>query len=178
MNGCKDSRDCRGNLTEHQWVNILMAQMQERNHAWHQMRARSMQYTLWILGLAVAASWHLLQDPCDGLVQRLAVTVLVIALGTVSFYFLYALNQGVKNNKRALISIETELGLHDEQNPILPGAYKKKRNGKNAHFISLYALLLVTLLYLLLAIWVPVYTPNKTSMDSETNTKQTSEVTK
>ena len=60
---------------------ILVAQINERYQAWHHMRARSMQFTLWILGLAVAASWNLLQDPSGHHSQRIAATGLVLLLG-------------------------------------------------------------------------------------------------
>lgn len=147
-----------------QQFQVLMAQMQERNQAWHHMRARSMQFTLWILGLAVAASWHLLQNPCDGLGQKVAMTGLAIALAFVSFYFLQALNRGVHKNKQALINVERELGLHDDAKPVLPSEYQNENHGWSSHFKTLYALLLVMLLYLLAAIWLPVWNPNKTSI--------------
>ncbi len=151
-------------------------QLQERNHAWHEIRARSMQFTLWILGLAVAASWHLLQEPCDGLRQKLAVTVLVIALSLVSVYFLQALARGTKKNRDALITIETELGLHDAESPTLPKEYKQPKTGWSAHFLTLYALLAVTGLYLLAAIWLPTCPPNKAFVSKDTNPQQTEKV--
>lgn len=165
-------------LTDDQRFNVLIVQMQERNQAWHKMRERSMQFTLWILGLAVAASWHLLQNPCDGLGQKCAMTGLAVALAVVSFYFLQALNRGVGKNKEGLINIERELGLHDDKRPVLPEEYQKVKHGWSSHFRTLYALLVVTLLYLLAAIWVSAWNPNKTSIDNETHKKQTNEVMK
>ncbi len=154
------------NMNDDQQFQVLMAQMQERNHAWHQMRARSMQFTLWVLGLAVAASWHLLHTPCEGIHQKIVISVLALSLAMVSIYFLKALSGGAQRNKQALINIETELGLHAEEKPILPEKYKKVKNGWSAHFITLYLLLAVTLLYLLLTIWMPVYGPNKPYINS------------
>jgi len=59
-------------FTDNQKVQILLSQMNERNQAWHKMRERSMQFTLWILGLAVAASWRLLQSPSSVIWQKAA----------------------------------------------------------------------------------------------------------
>ena len=49
------------NLNDDQKFQVLIAGLAERYNAWHQMRARSTQFTLWILGLAIVVSWKLIQ---------------------------------------------------------------------------------------------------------------------
>lgn len=147
-------------LSDDQRFQVLMAQMNERYQAWHHMRARSMQFTLWILGLAVAASWKLLQEPCSGVSQRIAATALVLLLGGAAMYFLKSLQQGVRTNREALINVETALHAHDRgsylsDKAILPDEYKDARPRASSHFLTLYALLAVTSIYLLAAIWFP-----------------------
>jgi len=152
--------DPRLQLSEDQRFQFLIAQMNERYQAWHHMRERSMQFALWIMGLSIAASWHLLQEPCSGAPQRLAVTALVLSLGCAAGYFLKSLACGVRANREALINIETALGSHAQGvflagKAILPPEYKDTRVRPSSHFLTLYVLLAVTALYLLAAIWIP-----------------------
>jgi hypothetical protein len=147
-------------LTDDHRVQVLLAQMNERYSAWHQMRSRSMEFTLWILGLSVAASWNLIQEPCHLLPQRIAATVFVIALGGAAAYFLLSLARGVRTNREALINVETALGAHGQgiflrHKSVLPPEYKDSKPRASAHFFTLYALLLTTAVYLLAAIWLP-----------------------
>ena len=147
-------------LKEDQRIQILVAQMNERYQAWHHMRDRSTQFTLWILGLAVAASWKFLQEPSDNLIQKAAATILVLLLGGAAFYFLKSLAGGVRTNREVLIKIETALGVHSRgtilhDKVILPPEYKDMRPRPSAHFCTLYVLLLVISIYLLTAIWIP-----------------------
>lgn len=147
-------------LTDDQRFQVLMAQLTERYQAWHQMRTRSMEFTLWILGLSVAASWNLLQEPCDLLPQRIATTGFVFALGGAAAYFLLSLARGVRTNREALVNVETALGTHQEDaflghKSVLPPEYKNAKARASAHFFTLYALLLTTAVYLLAAIWLP-----------------------
>ena len=132
-----------------------MAQLQERYRAWHEMRSRSMKFTLWVLGLTIGASWHLLQNPCECFGQRLALSGLVVALGVASFYFLTSLSRGVQTNRKALISVETDLCLHAQEKPVLPKEYQSTKRRWSSHFLTLYGLIIITGLYLLLSIWIP-----------------------
>ena len=148
-------------LNDDQRFQVLMAQLAERYAAWHHMRARSMQFTLWILGLAVAVSWKLLQEPWSDLYQRTAATLLVLMLGGASLYFLTSLARGVRKNREALINIETALGNHRSgaylrAKAVLPAEYMDTKPRASSHFRTLYVLLTVTSVYLIAAIWSPV----------------------
>ncbi len=154
-----DSPQCL-QLSEEQRFQVLMAELNERYQAWHHMRARSMQFTLWILGLSIAASWKLLQEPCGNLLQRVAATAFVLLLGAAAAYFLKSLARGVRTNREALINVETAIGTHHQGaflagKAILPTEYKDTRPRPSSHFRTLYALLAVTSIYLLAAIWFP-----------------------
>lgn len=155
-----DRPACLVTLSDDQRFQVLMAQLGERYSAWHQMRSRSMQFTLWILGLAVAVSWKLLQEPCADSYQRIAATVLVLSMGGASLYFLTSLARGVQKNREALINVETALGNHAtgqflQERAVLPAEYTDTRPRPSSHFRTLYTLLTVTFLYLLAAIWSP-----------------------
>lgn len=147
-------------LTNEQRFQVLMAQLQERYAAWHQIRSRSMQFTLWILGLAIAGTWNLLQNPCSFYQQRFASSALVLLLAFTATYFLASLARGARTNREALINIETALGNHKNRQfladkPLLPVEYQDTKPRASSHFRTLYALLAVTSLYLLVAIWLP-----------------------
>lgn len=157
-------------LGENQRVQILVAQMNERYQACHQLRDRSTQFTLWILGFAVAASWWLLQEPSGNLFQNVAATALVLILGFSAFYFLKSMGGGFRKNREVLINIETALGLHTrgtilQDKIILPPEYKNTKPRASAHFSTLYVLLLITSIYLLSAIWIPLLLSKRQSQN-------------
>ena len=147
-------------LTQEQQFQVLMAQLQERYSAWHHIRERSTQFTLWIVGMAIALSWKLIENPCANVTQRIAATLLVTLLSAVSVYFLGGLATGCKHTRNALIRVETALGNHTENyylhgDALLPRQYESTKTRPSSHFLTLYALLTVTASYLLFAIWVP-----------------------
>lgn len=148
-------------LSQEQQFQVLMAQLQERYTAWHHIRARSTQFALWIVGMAIALSWKLIETPCANVPQRIAATVLVTLLAAVSVYFLSGLATGCKHTRKALIRVETALGNHEpncylQGEALLPNQYKSTKARPSSHFLTLYALLTVTAGYLLFAIWMPV----------------------
>lgn len=155
-----DEGNDNAGLTNDQHFQVLMAQLEERYAAWHQIRSRSMQFTLWVLGLAIAGTWNLLQNPCSFYQQRFASSALVLLLAFTATYFLASLARGARTNREALINIETALGNHKNgqflsDKPLLPVEYKDTKPRASSHFRTLYTLLGVTSLYLLVAIWVP-----------------------
>jgi len=152
-------------LSQEQQFQVLMAQLQERYVAWHHIRARSTHFTLWIVGMAIVLSWKLIESPCPNVPQKITVTVMVILLSTVSIYFLSGLATGCKHTRRALIRIETALGAHEPNyylhgEALLPNQYKNTKTRPSSHFLTLYALLTVTVGYLLFAIWMPLQNAN------------------
>ena len=47
-------------LDDNQKLQVLMIGLQERYHASHQIRGRSIQFALWISGMAIGLSWLLI----------------------------------------------------------------------------------------------------------------------
>lgn len=157
-------------LTQEQQFQVLMAQLQERYNAWHLIRSRSTQFALWIVGMAIALSWKLIETPCANIPQRVAATILVTLLAIVSVYFLSGLATGLKQTRKALIRIEEALGTHEpnyylQGEALLPCQYKSTKVRLSSHFLTLYALLAVTASYLLFAIWVPVHGTTRNPKD-------------
>lgn len=147
-------------LNGDQKIQVLLAQMNERCQAWHHMRDRSMQFTIWILGLEIAASWKLLQGTGDGPAYKIVVTALAVILGIAAFHFLKSIDAGARSNRKTLVKIETALGLHSigsfsANASLLPSHYKDTKLNVNAHFVTLYILLLTATLFLLGIIWIP-----------------------
>lgn len=148
-------------FTHDQKIQILLSQMNERNLAWHNMRDRSMRFTIWILGLSIAASWQLLQQPCDCTWQKFAVTALIVILGSAALHFLRGLSAGASANRKVLINIEAALGLYDEGaflpgRSLFPSAYKDSKASLNDHFSTLYILITAVCVFLLIAVWLPI----------------------
>jgi hypothetical protein len=170
MNKNKNKKSCVVKLTQEQQFQVLMAQLQERYNAWHLIRSRSTQFALWIVGMAIALSWKLIETPCANIPQRVAATILVTLLAIVSVYFLSGLATGLKHTRKALIRIEEALGTHEpsyylQGEALLPNQYKSIKVRLSAHFLTLYALLTVTASYLLFAIWVPVHGTTRNPKD-------------
>ena len=170
MNDNKNGNIGMVELTQEQQFQVLMAQLQERYTAWHHIRGRSTQFSLWIVGMAIALSWKLIEIPCANVPQRIAATVLVTLLAAVSIYFLSGLATGMKHTRKALIRIEAALGNHEpnyylQGKALLPSQYKSTKTRPSSHFLTLYALLSVTAGYLLFAIWVPVHGTTQNTKD-------------
>ena len=161
-------------LNNDQKFQVLMVQLQERYTAWHNMRERSTKFTLWILGMAIALSWNLLKEPSMSLSQKVAITLLVLSLGAVSWYFLWAINRGCNSNRKSLLNVETALECYNPNEflngkALLHSEHKSTKSGLSNHFKTLYALLLITLLYLISAIWVPIENHQKVNHPDKSN---------
>lgn len=179
MNKEKTSEHETAPLSSEQRFQVLMAQLNERYQAWHHMRERSMTFTLWILGLAIAVSWKLLSAPCSSMLQRIALSVFTLALGAAAFHFLKSLARGVHNNRCALINVETALEVHQQgrhlpDKAILPKEYTTTKPRASAHFFTLYILLAITGAYLMASIWLPL-TPKKVQPNNSPQVSKTTQ---
>lgn len=145
-------------LDHQQKFQVILAQLQERYDAAHKMRARGVQFTLWISGLAVGLSWILINKGPLPLTQQVGVTMLAAALAFGAIYFLSALAKGFHKNRQAMIRLESALGLHSEgvftsQGVILPPDYRNAKRRWSDHFNSLMVWLAVVALALGVLIW-------------------------
>lgn len=137
---------------------ILLAVLQERCAASHTMRARGMQFTLWISGLALGLAWLLISQAPLSNPQCAALTGLIVVLFAGTIYFIVALRRGFQNNRAALISAEQSLGLHEpgvylKECALLPKEYASARPKWSDHFCSLCIWIVLLGISLLVLTW-------------------------
>ena len=165
------------NISEDKKPEILLAVLQERYVASHNMRARGMQFTLWLSGLALALSWVLISAAPLSTPQCWALTGLIVVLFAGTLYFIAALRRGFQNNRRAMISAEQALGMHEsgtylEDAPLLPGEYTSAKPKWNDHFRSLFVWILLLGVCLLVLTWTSGHCSKEKQLRSTTIQKE------
>jgi len=145
-------------LPENKKLEVLMAQLQERYDASHKMRDRSMQFTLWILGLGLGMGWLLISETTLSCSQQVAITVFLVLLNIVTIWFVRAIHRGFENNRQIVIRLETILKLHEQNSygiaeSILPPKYSEMKRKWTGHFETLYAVILVVFVTLIVLTW-------------------------
>ena len=124
-------------LNEHQKMQVQLSELQERYSAARKMRERSIQFILWISGMPISLGWLLIGQKALVLSQRIALTLLVLALFTGTSYFILRLQRGFRKNREAMIRCERALGMHKPgvyltDCALLPSEYDKTK-GFNAN---------------------------------------------
>ncbi|PKN62608.1 MAG: hypothetical protein CVU57_23455 [Deltaproteobacteria bacterium HGW-Deltaproteobacteria-15] len=147
-------------MDEKQKLTVLLGLLSERYEAAHKMRERSLKFTMWILGLAVALVWILISGTQFIVVQKWVLTALVFILGLSAIWFLRSLESGAAKNHKVMIGIEKALGCYDkgtylESEALLPESYTRDY-GKSwrSHFKTIYILVIPLALLIMLLIWV------------------------
>ncbi len=145
-------------ISEERKLDVLLAQLRDRYDALHKMRDRSMQFVLWILGLGLGMAWLLINATVLTYEQKVAITLLLLVLGIVTFLFVYAIGSGFKKNRQVMIMIETALKLYEQDfygipDPILPPQFSRKKVKWTGHFNTLYGLIIVVFLTLMFLTW-------------------------
>lgn len=145
-------------LSEDQKVQVLLAELQERYNASHKIRGRSTQFTLWISGMAIGLGWLLTSPREFEPSQRIALTLLIVALFAGSLYFLMGLRRGFQKNREAMIRSERALSMHDPgvflaAVPLLPSEYSQTKWKWSHHFHTLYVWLILVAVSLLILTW-------------------------
>jgi len=145
-------------ITDDKKIDVLSDQLQERYSAMHRMRERSMQFTLWILGLGLGLAWLSIAEAEFTYSHKCAITALLIVVALAAFGFLRAIERGFKSNRETVIRIETALGLYEvdyyeTKRAILPDAFSCPKTGWSGHFRTLYMLVGAVLLVLLVFTW-------------------------
>ena len=147
-------------IAEKDKVNILINLLNERYNASHKIRERSLKFTIWILGFAIAFLWILLNETSFTFPQKWILTFLVIVIGGIAFWFLIALEKGLNNNRNVMIDLEDVLGCYKKgtyiaSKTIYPNEYKEKEiRSWFAHFKSIYILLIPIAILLICLIWL------------------------
>ena len=147
-------------IEEKDKVTILLNLLNERYNASHQMRERSLKFSLWILGFVViAVGWLLLHGLSLTTYQRSILTVFVIIIGSFTFWFLHAIKLGFDRNRNVMISLETPLGCYEKDQfvtseSLFPPEYKEpKKRSLGYHFSTIYAWIIVAFLISIFMIW-------------------------
>jgi len=145
-------------LNEDQKLQVLLADLQERYNSSHRIRERSIKFTLWISGMAIGLGWLLISQKGLVIPQRVALTLLVMALFAGTIYFLMGLRRGFRKNREAMINCERALGMHDSgvylaDKPLLPFEYSRTNRKWSDHFHTLYAWLILVAVSLLILTW-------------------------
>ena len=147
-------------IDEKDKANILLNLLKERYEASHKMRERSLKFTIWILGFAIAIVWILLNGVSLTLHQKWILTSLIIIIGGITFWFLYAVERGFNKNRKVMIDLEEVLGCYKEgvyidSKALFPKEYKEiKKKSLIAHFTSMYVLIFPIALIIILLIWL------------------------
>lgn len=145
-------------LNNDQKLQVLITELQERYNASHKIRERSMQFTLWISGMAIGLGWLLIGQKTLVLTQKIALSLLIAALFAVTFYFIMGLRKGFQKNRGTMIKCEHALRMHDSDvyltdTPLLPDEYNSTNRKWNDHFCTLCVWLLVVTISLLILTW-------------------------
>jgi len=166
--GTEDGQqEIENSLSPSEWswedkLKILLAELQERYAASHKIRERSLQFTLWISGMAVGLSWLLISQKILAFAQQIALTLLIVVLFGGALHFIMGLQRGFQNNRKAMITIERVLGMHEASvflpnTPLLPPEYEKTEGKWSSHFCTLSVWLGLVTLALLILIWAHPY---------------------
>lgn len=152
-------------------IQILMMGLQERYNASHQIRGRSIQFALWISGMAIGLSWLLICQTSLGLFQQIALTLLIGTLFSGTIYFMAGLRKGFNNNRKAMVTCERALLMHEPgvyltDEPLLPEEYKNTEKKWSDHFRTIYAWLILVALSLVILTWS---CPNAERQDTTIN---------
>ena len=147
------------NLSNDDKVAVLINQLNERYNSAHRMRERSLKFSIWIMGFAVALIWILLKGEALTPFQKTVLTIIVGICTLASFWFLLSIQKGFGKNKELMIDLEKALGLfkegeYVESKVLFPSDYKKKKKSLWSHFHSIYFLLFPVSILLIILIWI------------------------
>lgn len=157
-------------LNDEKKLQVVLAELQERYNASHQMRERSVRFTLWIAGMGIGLGWILVSKEIH-FPQQVAITLLIFALFLGAVYFLAGLRRGFQKNREVVVRCERALGMHEPGvyltgRSLLPGEYGQIRCKWSDHFRTLSLWLLIVATSLLILTWVGPCAPNMPAGDT------------
>ncbi len=152
---------------------VLLAELQERYSASHKIRERSIQFTLWISGMAIGIGWLLISQKVLVVSQRVALTLLIVALFAGTIYFMMGLLRGFRKNREAMIRSERALGMYDPgmylaDTPLLPREYSHAKRKWSDHFCTLCVWVILVAVSLLVLTWACPNTSENPSTKAKT----------
>ena len=150
----------RMQLDKDQKINILLVELQQRYIASHNIRERSLKFTLWLSGIGLGLAWFLLSPKTILLLsQRIALTILIVTIFSGAILFILGLDRGFKNNRLTMIACEKALNLYEpgiflDDQSLLPSEYVNCDTKWGHHFNTLYIFLILILSPLLVLLWI------------------------
>jgi len=108
--------------------------------------------------MAIGLGWLLITQKTLMLSQRIALTLLILALFAGTLYFIMGLRRGFRKNRESMINKELALGMYDsgaylEEISLLPEEYSQLKGRWSDHFHTLYVWLILVALALLILTW-------------------------
>lgn len=151
-------------FTNTQKFDALLNLLNERYKASHNMRERSLRFTLWILGIIiVAVPWLLFNRELLSICIKNSLSILIILIGVFTFWFLRAIEIGFNKNREIIIKIEEVLGCYNvgfyiDKDSLFPAEFKEiKKCSLTYHFTSIYSWVLIAVVVIIFFIW---FNPN------------------
>ena len=146
-------------------LHVIMGLLQERYKAAHRMRERSDRFLVLALGWAVGGIWFLTVHGAPlSVLQRVALTAVVLAFGAMLYLLQAALNRGFTNNRNVMITLEKALGAYEPDTfiggaSLYPGDYARVKRPPRAgawahHFFITHIWTVVVSSALIALIWV------------------------
>jgi len=146
------------NISNSEKINVLLAALNERYKATHEIRNRVFNTCTWLMGILIGIAGWLVQAKINlNTNQKIfLLVILFVVFIIIRFFYLGDLEKGFKNQFRVACHIEDALGLYkkgyytDSKNSIFPTKWKE--TGKNKcdgkYFQSSYFLLYFAILAL------------------------------
>lgn len=155
-NGIRCALEC---ISSEKKVDVAVSQLAERYIALHNMRDRSMQFAVWILGLGFAMAWLLISEVALTPLQTHLTFAFLVVIGIASFLFVRGIHVGFKNNMAVAARLEEtlrlfEAGAYHRTLPVLDGDFSCKKFKPTEHFFTIYCLLVAVYLFLVLLVIV------------------------
>ena len=164
---------------------ILLEILKEKYLSAHEMRNRSLHFTLWVSGfLIIVIAWLFLHGNCLNIFQKALITLFLLVTGSITFLFIKDIHKGFNNNKKIMEKIEKALGLFKKSyflknESIYPDDYLSKENKTimekiKGHFFTLYVILFSVFLLAIFATWTSKYIePKEENVKNYNNTQIT-----
>jgi hypothetical protein len=144
-------------------IGILLNLLNERYHASHQMRERSLKFAMWILGFVIVAIPWLLFHQELSQCAKLTLTILLLIIGVITYLFIRAIHLGFNKNWKLIIKIEEALGCYEKglfvnSIQLFPEEYKNvQKIFPTSHFTLIYIWIVIAVILTGFFIW---FNPN------------------
>ncbi len=173
-----DDKQSGLNLSDEKKADVAVAQLAERYTALHNMRDRSMQFAVWILGFGFAMAWLLISDVALSPLQARMTFGFVVVIGVASFLFVRGIHIGFKNNRTIVVRLEESLrlfekGTYHKSKAVLNGDFNCTKFKPTEHFFTLYCLMAAVYIFLVVLVVINPCSTAKTQGSAGAAAEQT-----